>query len=258
VDFFIEDIGQDALYAVILLKLLPNIKFDNIYPLGGKKNMIEHVKNNKNRRKSVYIVDKDFDDLLRKKYRRRNFFYLERYCIENYLIEDDAFIKFIRSEKPSLKITDIGKKLTFNIYCDYLVKNLRTLFCTYLLVQMQKLDKIENCKIPPEYFALNHDKSMVNEQKVQEYLENVRNTYKINLESEFDNYQKDFELKKKNDLKGYNISGKYLLSFISHKIRKEFRCSQQPMISFVYRISEYCNFESLKFLRIKINRYLNN
>ena len=85
VDFFVEDEEQENFYYSILNKLFPGVQIEKITPLRGKPHVIQHAKNNHAKRKSVYIVDKDFDDLLGKIYKQPNLFYLDKYSIENNL-----------------------------------------------------------------------------------------------------------------------------------------------------------------------------
>ena len=44
VDFYIEDAWQENLYHCILSRLFPKLKIENIHPLCGKENAIEHSK----------------------------------------------------------------------------------------------------------------------------------------------------------------------------------------------------------------------
>ena len=76
VDFYVEDAWQENLYLCILGRLFPRLKIENIHPLGGKENVIQHARANTSIRKSVYLLDKDFDDLLGKLQERTNIFFL--------------------------------------------------------------------------------------------------------------------------------------------------------------------------------------
>src|ERR1035441_10098210 len=72
VDFYVEDAEQENFYFCILKKLFPDVRFENIYPLGGKPHVIAHATNNQAERKSVYLLDKDFDDLLKRIHKQAN------------------------------------------------------------------------------------------------------------------------------------------------------------------------------------------
>src|SRR4051812_46633890 len=81
-DFYVEDSSQENLYWQLLRKLFGDIKITKIYPLGGKKNVIEFAKTHSSDLRSVCIVDKDFDALLGAMNNIGCLFYLKRYSIE--------------------------------------------------------------------------------------------------------------------------------------------------------------------------------
>lgn len=68
VHFYVEDIDQENLYESILRKLFPEHTIARIFPLGGKPSVIAHLSQS-NSTRGIYILDKDFDDLLNKKIR---------------------------------------------------------------------------------------------------------------------------------------------------------------------------------------------
>jgi len=47
IDFYVEDHGEENLYFLILKKLFPNLYFENIFPLGGKENLINRARSEK-------------------------------------------------------------------------------------------------------------------------------------------------------------------------------------------------------------------
>ena len=70
VDFYVEDEDQENFYFCILKKLLPEVRFENIFPHKGKARVIKHAVENQLPRKSIYVVDKDFDDVLGRQHQR--------------------------------------------------------------------------------------------------------------------------------------------------------------------------------------------
>ncbi len=120
--FYVEDTDSEEFYFQILKKLFPDIPFSNIFPLGGKKNVIQAAATSSSDNSRVYIVDKDFDDLFECMYDFPNLFYLQRYSIENYLIEEEAVIAFIVSRKPQVNRKIISKLFSFTpIYTEILL-----------------------------------------------------------------------------------------------------------------------------------------
>lgn len=102
IDVYVEDTGKEQMYFQFLKGLLPGVKLSKIFSLGGKSHVIDAAKTNQRKKKKIYIVDLDFDDILGIKYPIRNLIYLERYSIENYLVGKHALHEQIRERKPSL------------------------------------------------------------------------------------------------------------------------------------------------------------
>ena len=155
VAFYVEDADQENLYHAILSKHFPNIRISRIFPLGGKLNVISHAreKNNKaNSTKRVYILDKDFDDLLKKKVRLKNTFYLDRFCIENHLIDFDAIIELVVETSPKTKRSDIDSKLCLASFVSDLNQQLTPLFVLFFCAQLFDLG-VRNCSAKPEEYC---------------------------------------------------------------------------------------------------------
>src|SRR6185437_17024386 len=97
-DIYVEDENQENLYHSCLSKLLSTIRIEKIFPLRGKDNVIFESKLNIGNKRKIYIIVKDFDDILGKSIIQPNLFYLERYSIENYALEEKSIIALIIEE----------------------------------------------------------------------------------------------------------------------------------------------------------------
>src|SRR5688572_10690170 len=103
VHFYVEDEHEENLYLEILTRLFPTVRITQIFPLRGKQNVLAHAQDPVNAPragKSVYILDKDFDDLLGHIVKQENIFYLDRYSIENFLCEEDAVVQIALEAQP--------------------------------------------------------------------------------------------------------------------------------------------------------------
>ena len=261
VDFYIEDAWQENLYHCILSRLFPKLKIENIHPLCGKENAIEHSKTPIPGRKSVYLLDKDFDDLHGELEQQENIFYLEKYCIENFLLEEQSVVMFVISEKPKLKLEYVRKELGFTALWDDMVKQLAQLFAVFFIVQKHNLP-MKSTSFEPDVFCSKDDKRNIDGGRVASYIRNARK-YMVNqnvgrdLDFELEACAGDFELKKPKHLRGAHVSGQFLLLLCSHRIAKQFGINSVPdMHSFGYRLAEKCEFKSLSEIRRKINDYL--
>ncbi len=261
VDFYIEDAWQENLYHCILSKLFPTLRIENIHSLCGKENALAHAKTRIVGRKSVYLLDKDFDDLHGKIHQQENIFYLEKYCMENFLIEEQALVMFVISEKPRLKQGDIRKELGFATLWDEMVKQLSKLFAVFFIVQKHNLP-MQSTSHAPSAFCSKDDKCNINGERIAIYIkEALKHMTKQNvqrhLDAELEDCATDFELKKAKQLRGTHVSGEYLLLLFSNRLAKQFGLNSVPdMHSFAYRLAEKCEFQSLARVRLKISAYL--
>lgn len=258
VNFYVEGIEQENFYFEILKKLFPKIKFERIFPLGGKPNILADAALNNGDKKKVYIVDLDFDDILNCKHNNNNIFYLERYSIENYLLDLSAIKKIIIEEKPKIKNHEIDSNLNINSFFNECHTLYSDLVKYYIVIQKHELG-IENVKCDPARFC-NYTvvPATIKEQQVT--------NYRIQLEALL--AAKDARLRlssQMNQLKRYfstiqealkHIPGKYLLNFIKYRIEHLFKIAQMTLESFTYRLAKNCTLEDLFYLRQRIVNYI--
>jgi hypothetical protein len=259
VDFYVEDEEQENLYFIILRKLLPDIQLERIFALGGKSIVINHAKNNQSKRKSVYILDKDFDDLLKIQTVLPNLFYLDAFCIENYLIEEEAAVQYVISEKPKLKQKEIRQKLEFGSFTQTCFKELRELHLLFFLAQKFANSQVATTGSKISNYCQTTANFLIDRAKVGAYAEQVRQLLHnkgINLNKVRANHIGEFELDKTANLRGTNISGKFVLTLLSRKIAKTFHALTPPLESVTYRFADKCVFSSLRGLKRRIEAIL--
>lgn len=254
INFFVEDADQENLYYQILSKLFPNIKLKRIFPLGGKSNVIAHIKVHARSKKNIYIVDKDFDDLLGKVFNYPNLFYLEQYSIENYFLDEKAMVELILDEMPKLNRRQICTRLNFkNMYTQSL-QDLKYLFSLFLVVQKRAIP-IENCGLKCEKFCSTH-RYQVDPAKVICYQTLVISAavaagQTLNIRREV---AKAYPFNR-NRLSLYrrHIAGKFILKLFYHWVKKQFFPNHSMTFeSFCYRIAKEARFETLEFLKAAI------
>jgi hypothetical protein len=260
VDFYVEDEGQENLYFCILKKLFPRIRFEHIHPLRGKQNTIAHAKANWSPRKSVYLLDKDFDDLLGRIHVQANVFYLDKFCIENFLVEEKAIIKFIIDEKPRLKSADVCGKFRFQSEWDEIINQLSRLFAYFFVVQKHNI-ALPSTGQAPDCFCL-PTKCSLDSEKVSQYVKRLRKrasqqVIAVDLQNELAACSTAFELNRQTKLSGANVSGKFILFLFEHRITKSFGLNHVPNTeSFAYRLAQGCDFRSLGALHERVSAYL--
>jgi hypothetical protein len=98
VDIYTEDDDRNKeFYRVLFSRLVsPKIKINDVYPLGCKNTVIERCKSEPvGNRKKIFIIDGDIALINGNIISHCNLFVLDRYCIENYLIDEMSICNYI-------------------------------------------------------------------------------------------------------------------------------------------------------------------
>lgn len=258
IEFYVEDIEQENFYFEIFKKLFPNLKFEKIFPLGGKSNVFTEAGNNRGNKKKIYIVDLDFDEILGVKNENENIFYLERYSIENYLLQIDALTSIIIEERPKIKHQDIFDLFDFNAFLDESKTLFAELICRYLVIQKHELG-IENVKNDTARFCdftvtpaiIKSPQLVIYHNQIEIALRAKNSSLKINTQINL--FKKHF----RNLLQAMrNIPGKYLLNFLKYRIEHLFGLPQMTLESFTYRLAKNSEFDELLFLKQRVTNYI--
>lgn len=258
VNFYVEDMEQENFYFEILKKLFPKIKFERIFPLGGKLNIFTDAALNVGDKKKVYIVDLDFDEILGKKNLSENIFYLEKYSIENYLIDPEAIKKIIIEEKPKVKVNEIDALFDINTFYAECHALFPELISYYLTIQKYELG-IENVKCNTARFCnfntnpASLKAAQINAYNAQIKLALIAKDGRIKLNAQLKHYKKLFKTTK--DTLKYT-PGKYLLNFIKYRIEKLFNLVKMTLESFTFRLARNCETLDLLFLKESITNYI--
>jgi hypothetical protein len=148
IHLFVEDAGFENLYISLFNK--HGVRLENVFSKNGKESIVRAAKACKDT-KCVYLVDRDWDDFLNKLLPLKNLVYLDRYSIENYLVDYDSLVGIIVSENPKCNIDAVFKRRDFdNIIVDVSSK-LKSLFECFLSMQLEE-DKQKGCSIKPSEF----------------------------------------------------------------------------------------------------------
>ena len=140
INLFVEDADMEYIYETIFKRLLGedyNIKA--IFPLGGKPKVKERFLEfgeSTNGISNYYIVDGDFDRYINQDNMIDSpcFIYLETYNIENYFLDEDACIQFIKGYIKRMD-AEVKKKLNFSYWKNRIVDEASKLFLCYCFIQ---------------------------------------------------------------------------------------------------------------------------
>ncbi len=260
VNFFVEDIDQENLYEIILRRIFPQKRITRVFPLGGKQEVLKHLNNQISSgdiSKSIYIVDKDLDDLLGSKEHHDNLFYLDRYCIENYFLEPSAIIDFIIENAPKTNRQDVAAREDFAQKVQDFGDSLKKLFLLFLYIQRNKIG-IRNCSLPAENFCQDKKRWIIDEQKISNYLESIKDHIRNNnfpqehhdplslpdISSEADNHNHIL------------VSGKYICTLLFHYLKSKYQMGSLSFESFTFRLAKNSSLEELQPLASAIKNRL--
>lgn len=261
VAFYVEDADQENLYHTILSKHFPDVRISRIFPLGGKSNVLAHARDKSNKlssTKRVYILDKDFDDLLKKKARLKNTFYLDRFCIENHLIDLDAIVELVVESTPKTKRTEIEARLQLVDFERNLNEQLRPLFALFFCSQLFELG-LRNCSAKPEEYCNARRLWTTNAAKVSLYQQQLivaAHEKQVNPPL-LDPLNDDRVNVITSCTPESVISGKFKLAMIFHYVKSHYSLGSITFDSFVYRVAKNSSITSLEGLTNKIKKYIN-
>ena len=142
IEIYVEDTGTPNLWVKLLRKYLPkNIRLNNVNALGSKTNVIKACKIDQevDGRKKLYIVDADMELLTgRHKPRLRHLYRLRGYCVENYLLQENALVSALTTVNTRIDENSARQQIDFFGWLDRNQKSLERLFVCYAVTYEMK------------------------------------------------------------------------------------------------------------------------
>ncbi|ACS79717.1 hypothetical protein Desal_1655 [Maridesulfovibrio salexigens DSM 2638] len=140
IDIFVEDtaVGFKKLYLILFKRVFEGIyNIENIYPLGSRSAVVNRCQIDQRRdnpRPRLYVVDGDLN-LLHGNWDVPwdGLYQLPRYCIENFLLDEQAILEILDEEDPEQTLEDLriqfdfvnwisaNKELMVNLFIEYAV-----------------------------------------------------------------------------------------------------------------------------------------
>ena len=177
IDIFTEDkVADKEFYKNLFERLLDGkVKVNDVTPLGSKTNVVATYKGDDktDKRKKYYIVDGDLDLIYSNNLvDENNLISLDRYCIENYLIDETGVIELIYLHIATDKKEDIKQRIAFNSWLSEHTKCLVNLFFHFaILKKYSEGPEIKSC----HSFLLSQNKATVlDAKKITAYAELVK------------------------------------------------------------------------------------
>lgn len=136
-EVYVEDIGSEVFYTVLLGRLISDkFKIRRVFALGGKDAVLQACKESQSTKKmsmpTIYIVDGDMDFVIGKESKMlNNLFVLNAYCIENYLIDEQAAVEIAFENSGKVEKDVIQAQLGITAWLAEIGPVLRDLFIVY-------------------------------------------------------------------------------------------------------------------------------
>lgn len=133
VDVFIEDSNDEEFYKSLLSKLLDGKRINKIISCNCKTNLIAACENDQTdrKRKRIYLTDGDLDLILDSNRKDLKYLHvLDRYCVENFLIEENGIIETLH-DCIILEKEQISKQLGLDNWLKSISHSLIELFLHY-------------------------------------------------------------------------------------------------------------------------------
>ncbi|AHB12902.1 DUF4435 domain-containing protein [Dehalococcoides mccartyi] len=260
VEIFVEDENDEVFYTELITKITDNkLKISRIFGLGGKEKLLQNLQNkidSSSLSKQFYIVDGDFDIILNREFPNTDRLHvLNAYCVENFLLEEDAICSVVQEDIPNKTFEQWKSKLEFPIWLKESVELLSPLFAFFLLIQKLNLN-IKNVGTDVSIFIDNNLTFLLDEEKIALWIKN-KYSEQNNLNPEnLDEMLKSSMLDLGTDWgarKNNICAKKYLLPLLRLYITKR-EGKLLNYDSFRFRLAKNCSFNSLEPLRNQIFR----
>lgn len=137
VDIYTEDEEKDKeFYKALFSRLItPEIRINDVTPLGCKEKVIERCINEpRSERKKIFIVDGDIALINGNKIEIENLYVLDKYCIENFLIDKDSTCNFVYLNCGTKSKEQIENDLEFENWLSQYAESLIQLFIHFAIV----------------------------------------------------------------------------------------------------------------------------
>lgn len=135
VEVYVEDSSAPNIWVKLLRKFLPvGVRLNSVNILGGRKNVMDACKLDQavDGRKKIYIIDADLDLVKgKRKPNLRHLYRLRAYCMENYLLQEEAFVSLATSFDTAISESDARAKLNFSGWTSQNRETLRRIFVCY-------------------------------------------------------------------------------------------------------------------------------
>lgn len=255
INVYTEDQQRDKKFYVTLLGRLlkdTNVTINDVFPLGSCKDVMDACSKDTSTDPKIYIVDGDIDLMATPKPTQQNLFVLERYCIENYVVDETSVYKAFNELDCEHDSDEIIKKIDYQAMISSAVTPMTDLFRHFAMskriqgvftlkhytqIAGKKLGTIDSQKVDTEKLF------------VKTYVKKNVNVTDERIDQEIETLEKLFPSSQENFFKC--VSGKdyiipYVTSYCSGKLDQSFGISKE---NWKYQFAKYCDLSPLETLK---------
>jgi len=251
---FIEDTDENS--RKIMLELIQraidkNIKIDRLHSCGNRKIVLERFKERNLNRKEIYIIDGDLNMLFENQEFEKGLIILNKYCIENYLLDINAIHKLLYEEAFNISEEE---KLEKNFdYINWFSEQNKLLI---KLFKIYAIEKYNDLGIETVSFSINSLRNRLgkgilcscNEELINRRIEDLK---KLIIEKigndKFINDESFIENKINNRNADIIVSAKdYILPLIFDRLKKFAKNTSSKNETLKFRLARMINIESFK------------
>ena len=251
---FIEDIDENS--RKIMLELIQraidkNIKIDRLHSCGNRKKVIEKFNERNSTRKELYIIDGDLNMLFENQEFQKGLVILNKYCIENYLLDIGSIHKLLYEEAYNINEQEkLEEDFNYINWFNEQNKLLINLFKIYAI------EKYNDLGIETVSFSINLLRNRIgkgilcscSEELINKRIENLK---KLIIEKigndKFINDESFIENKINNRNSDIIVSAKdYILPLIFDRLKKFAKNTSSKNETLKFRLARMINIESFK------------
>ncbi len=233
IHIFVEDEGFENLYKVLFKKY--GIRVENIFSKSGKKLVLKAAESCTDT-KCVFIVDRDWDDLLGVMSTLKNVVVLLMHSIECYLIDHSAFYGIVLGECPKCDIDSLLCKKHFDKILTDVSDKLRPLFECFAAMQMID-EKGKGCSHKPGHFQQKNRSCAPDKREIAQFISDSR----VSAPQSVKDYFSDEVL----TIKGH---GKFMLHYVWEGVRNRSKVSRIGIDKLMMRLAQLIDTQGLKVL----------
>lgn len=230
---FVEDSDFENLYEEILHR--SGILIRKVFSKTGKHSVVESAKSCKDPN-CVFLIDRDWDDILDIEYDIDNLVVLEKHSIENYLIDYSGLRALVLADAPRGDINTLLSKECYDEIVSKVSDSLRPLFECFATMAICGTDT-KNCSHKPGHFQMQNATCAPDEEQVMKFINQINLSFPENVSEYF-----------AGDVLIDRGHGKYMLHYIWTGIRHKSGIGQLSMDKLMIRLAQVIDstiFDSL-------------